>query len=75
MKRESVPDPDDQLVDLTRRIFPMVIPVTAEILDAARRLMDQHPEIMARDTLHAAVVMEERLEGVFSFDAESDRIP
>jgi len=61
--------------DLTRRIFPMAIPVTAEILDVARRLMDQHTEIMARDALHAAVVLEDRLEGVFSFDADFDRIP
>jgi len=53
----------------------MVIPVTAEILDAARRLMDQHPEIMARDALHAAVVLEERLEGIFSFDDDFDGIP
>ena len=64
-----------QVYDLTRRIFPMVIPVTAEILDAARGLMDQHPEIMARDALHAAVVLEERLEGIFSFDDDLDRIP
>ena len=63
-----------QVYDLTRRIFPMVIPVTAEILDAARGLMDQHPEIMARDALHAAVVVQERLEGVFSFDEDFDGI-
>lgn len=64
-----------QVYDLTRRIFPTVIPVTAGILDRARRLMDEHPDIMARDALHSAVVMDERMEGVFSFDADFDRIP
>lgn len=63
------------MYDLTRRIFPTVIPVTAGILGRARRLMDEHPDIMARDALHAAVVMDERLDGVFSFDADFDRIP
>lgn len=29
---------------------------------------------MARDALHAAVVMEERLEGIISFDEDFDRI-
>ena len=52
----------------------MVIPVTAQILDRARRLLDTDPQIMARDALHAAVVMQERLEGVFSFDSDLDRI-
>jgi len=55
-----------QVYDLTRRLFPVVIPVTAAILDRARRLLDTDPEIMARDALHAAVVIQERLEGVCS---------
>lgn len=64
-----------RVYDLARRIFPSVIPVTAEILDTARALMDQHPDLMARDALHAGVVVQQRLEGVFSFDTDFDRIP
>jgi len=32
-------------------LFPAVIPVTAEVLDQARLLMDQYASIMARDAL------------------------
>lgn len=63
-----------QVYDLTRKLFPVVIPVTAEILDRARRLLDTDQQIMARDALHAAVAMQEQLEGVCSFDRDFDRI-
>lgn len=63
-----------QVYDLARRIFPQVIPVTAEILDRARQLLDADATIMARDALHAAVVMEEGLDGVCSYDQDFDRI-
>jgi hypothetical protein len=63
-----------QVYDLTRRLFPVVIPVTAEILDRARGLLDTDPEIMARDAVHAAVAIQERLEGVCSYDRDFDRI-
>ena len=63
-----------QVYDLTRQLFPVVIPVTAQILDRARRLLDTDPLIMARDALHAAVVMLEQLDGVCSFDRDFDRI-
>jgi predicted nucleic acid-binding protein len=67
-------DDGKQVYDLTRRLFPVVIPVTAAILDRARQLLDTDATIMARDALHAAVVLEERLDGVISFDHDFDRI-
>ncbi len=63
-----------QVYDLTRQLFPVVLPVTAEILDRARQLLDTEGTIMARDALHAAVVIQERLEGVCSYDRDFDRI-
>jgi len=63
-----------QVYDLTRQLFPVVIPVTADVLDRARRLLDTELQIMARDALHAAVVMEEHLDGVCSYDRDFDRI-
>ncbi len=63
-----------QVYDLTRQLFPMVVPVTAEILDRARMLLDADTHIMARDALHAAVVIEEHLKGVCSYDRDFDRI-
>lgn len=61
--------------DLARTIVPTVLPVTVDILDAARRLMDELPELSARDALHAAVVLEHRLEAICSFDGDFDHIP
>ena len=63
-----------QVYDLTRRLFPSVVPVTAQVLDRARRVLDTEPRIMARDALHAAIVMTEGLEAVCSYDRDFDRI-
>jgi uncharacterized protein len=63
-----------RVFDLARRVFRTVVPVTAEMLDRARRILDTDRRIMARDALHAAVVMSERLEAVCSWDRDLDRI-
>jgi predicted nucleic acid-binding protein len=63
-----------RVYDLTRQLFPSVVPVTAEVLDRARRVLDTDRRIMARDALHAAVVMTEGLEAVYSYDRDFDRI-
>lgn len=63
-----------RVYDLTRQLFPSVVPVTAEVLDRARRLLDQESHIMARDALHAAVVMTQGFEAVYSYDRDFDRI-
>jgi predicted nucleic acid-binding protein len=64
-----------RVYDLARMVFPLVLPVTAEILDRARRLLDLHEGIMARDALHAAVVLVEDLEGICSCERDFDRLP
>jgi predicted nucleic acid-binding protein len=64
-----------RVYDLTRQLFPSVIPVTAEALDRARQLLDSSEHIMARDALHAAIVMMEGHEAVCSYDRDFDRIP
>lgn len=63
-----------RLFDLTRTLFPVVLPVTVAILDRARVLLDAYPHLMARDGLHAAVVMENELEGLCSFDRDFDPV-
>ena len=63
-----------RLYERVRTLFPAVIPITGEILDRAKILLDQHTELMARDALHAAVVESHRLEGICSFDLDFDRI-
>lgn len=63
-----------RVYDLTRRIFQAVLPVTAEILDRARTLLDEYDGLMARDALHAAVVEINTLEAICSYDTDFDRI-
>jgi hypothetical protein len=62
------------LFDLTRQVFGVVIPVTAEVLDRARHLLDDYGTLMARDALHAAVVFENDLDAICSFDRDFDFI-
>lgn len=61
-----------RVFDLTRQIVPTVIPITGELLDDARRLLDRYPRLMARDALHAAVVIGERLDAIYSYDRDFD---
>ncbi|MCP4303293.1 MAG: type II toxin-antitoxin system VapC family toxin [bacterium] len=60
--------------DMDRRIFPVIIPISIEILDYARILLDEYPILMARDALHAAVVEINALEGIYSYDRDFDQI-
>ncbi len=67
--------PDGSLLyDLTRRIFPNPIPISAEILDRARELMDTSATLMARDALHAAVVQVKKLDAICSYDKDFDQV-
>lgn len=63
-----------RVYDLTRQIFPNVIPISAEMLDRARELLEQYPSLMARDALHAAVVFCENLDSICSYDRDFDKI-
>jgi len=64
-----------RVYDLARRIVPVVIPITAEVLDVSRDLMDEHPGLSARDALHAAVAIRLRARAICSYDRDFDRIP
>jgi len=63
-----------QVYDSARAIFNTVIPITTEILDRARLLLDEYSQLMARDALHAAVVECPSLEGICSYGSDFDRI-
>lgn len=60
--------------DLARRIVPVVLPIGAETLDEARRLLDAHARLVARDAVHAAVVRLGSLEAICSYDTDFDEI-
>lgn len=61
-------DSGKAVYDQARRVFTVVLPITADVLDGARRLLDEVGEISARDALHAAVVDLYDLEGICSYD-------
>ncbi|MEO7363156.1 MAG: type II toxin-antitoxin system VapC family toxin [Gemmatimonadaceae bacterium] len=65
---------EKKVYDLARQIFPVVIPVTAEVTDQARQFLDYHKGMMARDALHAAVVITEGLGGIYPYDADFEGI-
>ena len=67
-------DDGRRVYDLTRHLFPSVVPITAKVVDRARRVLETDERLMARDALHAAVVMIEGLEAVCSYDRDFDRI-
>lgn len=66
---------DGRLVyDFARRIVPTVLAVSAETLDAARALLDQHPSLTARDAVHASVCRLAQARGLCSYDRDFDVI-
>ncbi len=60
--------------DAARRLFPMVIPVDAEVLDLARGLMDTYDKLSARDALHASVALRHKAQAICSYDRDFDQI-
>jgi predicted nucleic acid-binding protein len=60
--------------DTARVVFAEVLPVTAEVTDRARQLLDGISGLMARDAVHAAVVQVYGLESIASFDRDFDKM-
>jgi predicted nucleic acid-binding protein len=65
----------DRVYELARTIFPDVFPVTADVMDEARRILARDKGLAARDAVHAGVVFVYGLDGICSFDVDFDRIP
>ena len=64
-----------RVYDLARRSVVTVLPITAEITDQARTIMDDLRGLMARDALHAAVCRVAGAEAICSYDPDFDVIP
>lgn len=60
--------------DLAKRIVPVVVPIGVEVLDLARDLLDRYTSVMARDALHAAVVIHIGASAICSFDRDFDEL-
>lgn len=67
-------DDGRRVYDLARKLVPVVLPVTGAILDRARDLLDGHPDLMARDALHAAIALAHTSGRICSFDTDFDGI-
>jgi predicted nucleic acid-binding protein len=63
-----------QVFDLARQLFPSVVPISVELLDRARALLDDYAALMECDALHTAVVMHEGFDAICSYDRDFDVI-
>ena len=63
-----------RVYDAARRVVLVVLPITADVMDEARAIMDESPALMARDALHAAVCRIVRAEAICSYDEDFDAI-
>lgn len=63
-----------QVYDLTRQVVSVVIPITADVLDAARDLLDRHAILTARDALHAAACRQAGAKAFCSYDRDLDAV-
>jgi predicted nucleic acid-binding protein len=64
-----------RVYDLARTIVPAWFPIGVATLDTARKLLDAHPSLVARDALHAAVYFEVGASALCSYDRDLGRIP
>ena len=64
-----------RVYDLAREIVSIWFPIDVAALDRARRLLDDHAGLVARDALHAAVFFEVGAKALCSYDRDFDRIP
>ena len=61
-----------RVYDLARRSVVTVLPITAEVTDQARAILDDHPKLMTRAALHAAVCRAAEAEAICSYDRDLD---
>lgn len=64
-----------QVYELARQIFPEVLAIDGDVMDRALRLLDAFPGLLARDGVHAAVVLVKGLSALCSYDRDFEQIP
>ena len=62
-----------EVYDLFVRICPTVLPVTLADTDRGRDLLTEHPDSGPRDAIHAAVMLNNDVTTIATFDAGFDR--
>jgi predicted nucleic acid-binding protein len=61
-----------RIYDAARRIVPVTFPITIELLDAARDLLDSYGGLTVRDAIHAAAALHSGAEAICSYDRDFD---
>jgi predicted nucleic acid-binding protein len=64
-----------EVYDLFLQMCPVVLPVTLADTDRCTRLLREIPQASVRDALHAAVMLNNKIAAVATFDADFDAIP
>jgi len=65
----------NKVYEIFVRICPVIFSVTLADTDRARELLSQSSRVSARDAIHAAVMLNQGVEWIASFDRRFDRIP
>lgn len=73
--QRSTYDEGMRLFDEVVAAFPDPIPIGIADVRRAREVLEANSRIAPRDAIHAAVVLEHRLEGIISTDRGFDAIP
>lgn len=68
-------DDGSRVYDLAKSVVPTVLPITADIVDRARSLMEAYSRLGARDAIHAAVALAHGCTAICTYDRAFDRIP
>jgi predicted nucleic acid-binding protein len=63
-----------RVYESARQVVPVSFPITIEMVDAARDLLDSYGGLTVRDALHAAVVLQSGAEAICSYDRDFDVI-
>jgi uncharacterized protein len=63
-----------QVYDIFVQICPVVLPVTLPDTDRAKNLLAAIPGVSARDAVHAAVMINNGVRRIATFDAGFDRV-
>ena len=63
------------IFDDVRRLAETVLPITADVMDEARAILERYPALDARDAVHAAVCKVNGIGEICSYDRGFDHVP
>lgn len=64
-----------QVYDLFVQLCPVILPVTLADTDRAKSMLGSVPNVSVRDAIHAAVMGNNNVDAIATFDTGFDRMP